>query len=129
MLIESNGLVLPISSGSIPEGKTATPSTRRIERIRVKPTRNTSAYVAITVPVKDSRTPVNFAYLAQPPIGVHDRSGNADQSENKATDVARNESQLGALLLGTSRSTTDSGFAIRQDGSQIAVRTWSVIQE
>lgn len=129
MLIESNGLVLPISSGSIREGKTATPSIQSIERIRIKPTRNTSAYIAITVPVKDSRTPVNFAYLAQPPIGVHDRSGNADQSENEATDVSWNESQLGSLLLGTSRSTINSDFAIRQDGSQIAVRTWSVIQE
>lgn len=129
MLIESNGLILPVFSGSIPKGTTSTPSTRSIERIRVKLTRNTSAYVAITVPVKDSRTPANFSYLAQPPIGVHDRSRNADQSSDEITDRGRNESYLGALLLGTSRSTNDSGFAIRQDGSQIAVRTWSVIQE
>ncbi|QEG41283.1 caspase family protein [Roseimaritima ulvae] len=129
LLVQSNGLILPVHAGSILDGRSFSPSLLEINKIRLKPTKGTSAFVAVTVPVLDQRRPADFSYLGQLPIGVHSETEtaatrSAEQDHNSAPSTA-----IGGLLSNTTRGASDSqadAVAVKQDGAQIAVRSWSI---
>lgn len=129
LLVQSNGLIAPIHSGSIPAAAySSRPTVLEIEKIRLRPTRGNAAYVAVTVPVLDQRKPADFSYLAQLPIGVHRVGENSATRSSDGEENAASSTTLGGLFSMTTRS-TENKLAIRQDGSQIAVRSWSVTQQ
>ncbi|EMI44939.1 caspase family protein [Rhodopirellula sp. SWK7] len=129
LLVQSNGLILPVHAGSILNGKSSYPSLLEIKKIRLKPTKGKSAFVAVTVPVLDQRRPADFSYLGQLPIGVH---GMAEKAVTRSAETEHNSAQsttIGGLLSTTTRSANGSqadAVAVKQDGAQIAVRSWSV---
>ena len=126
LLVQSNGLIAPIHSGSIPAAVySSRPTVHEIERIRLRPTRGNAAYVAITVPVLDQRKPADFSYLAQLPIGVHRIGENSVTRSVGNEENAASSTTLGGLFSMTTRS-SENKLAIKDDGSQIAVRSWSV---
>lgn len=128
LLVQSNGLIAPIHSGSILQGHSFRPTVLEIERIRLRPTRGNAAYVAVTVPVLDQRKPADFSYLAQLPIGVYRIGENSATRSAENTENAAMSSTLGGVFSMTTRS-SENKLAIKDDGSQIAVRSWSVAEQ
>jgi hypothetical protein len=127
LLIQSNGLIAPIQSGAIKKGKTSWPTRLEIEKIRLRPTRGTAAYVAVTVPVLEQRRPADFSYLAQLPIGMNKKEGNSATRGNEIANSVTSSTTIGGLFSLTTRG-SETQLAIKDDGSQIAVRSWCVTQ-
>lgn len=125
LLIQSNGLIAPIQSGAIEKGNSSRPTRLEIEKIRLRPTQGNAAYVAVTVPVLEQRRPADFSYLAQLAIGMNKSDGNSATRGNETEDSTTSSTTLGGLFSLTTRR-SETQLAIKDDGSQIAVRSWCV---